>query len=64
MQQFENLEAVSLYCLRSKQATPVRERLLLVLPDSEMHEYLCAGCRASVGKKSEPLAARHSRRFF
>ena len=58
MKQFENLEAVSLYCPRCKQAMPVRKRLLLVLPESEVHEYLCAGCGASVGKKSEPLAAR------
>jgi transposase-like protein len=58
MKQFENLEAVSLYCPRCKQAMPVRKRLLLVLPESEVHEYLCAGCGTSVGKKSEPLAPR------
>jgi transposase-like protein len=61
MKQFENLEAVSLYCPRCKQAMPVRKLLLLVLPDSEIHEYLCARCGASVGKKSEPAAARPSR---
>ena len=56
MKQFESLEAVSLYCPRCKQAMPVRKRLLLVLPESEIHEYLCAGCGTPVGKKSEPLA--------
>jgi hypothetical protein len=29
----------------------VRERLLLVLPDGELYEYLCAACGASVGKR-------------
>ena len=58
MKQFENLEAVSLYCPRCKQAMPVHKRLLLVLPDSEIHEYLCADCGTSVGKKSEPPAPR------
>ena len=53
--QFENLEAVSLYCPRCKDAMPVRKRLLLVLLDSEVYEYLCARCGASVGKKTEPL---------
>ncbi|MGH9785778.1 MAG: hypothetical protein ACRD88_16520 [Terriglobia bacterium] len=58
MKQFESLEAVSLYCPRCKQAMPVRKRLLLALPDSEIHEYLCSGCGASVGKKSEPIVTR------
>ena len=61
MKQFENLEAVSLYCPRCQQAMPVRKRLLLVLPESAVHEYLCAGCGTSVGKKSEPLRDRPSR---
>ena len=37
---------------------PVRKRLLLVLPDSEVYEYLCARCGASVGKKTEPISSR------
>ena len=35
-QQFENLTASSLYCDKCKTAMPVRERLLLVLPDKEI----------------------------
>lgn len=31
---------------------PVRSRLLLVLPDGEMHEYLCQACSASLGTKN------------
>ena len=54
-QQFENLEAVTLYCRQCDQAMPVRKRLLLVLPDHEVYEYLCAGCGSSLGKKEEPL---------
>ncbi len=56
MQQFENLEAVSLFCPRCKAAMPVRKRLLLVLPESEIYEYLCARCGTSVGKKTEPVS--------
>lgn len=30
---------------------PVREKLLLVLPDKEIHDYLCTGCASSVGQR-------------
>ena len=30
---------------------PVRERLLLVLPDKELFDYLCTGCASSVGQR-------------
>ena len=30
---------------------PVRERLLLVLPDREIFDYLCAECGSSVGQR-------------
>jgi hypothetical protein len=30
---------------------PVRERLLLILPDKEIYDYLCTGCAASVGQR-------------
>lgn len=49
--QFESLRASSLYCQRCGQAMPVRERLLLVLPDKEIYDYLCAGCANSVGQR-------------
>jgi len=29
----------------------VRERLLLVLPDKEIFDYLCTGCGSSVGRR-------------
>jgi hypothetical protein len=62
--QFENLRASSLYCDRCKAAMPVRERLLLVLPDKEIYDYLCTGCANSVGQRevtaNEMLMARKS----
>ncbi|MGH7981528.1 MAG: hypothetical protein ACREFF_00105 [Candidatus Udaeobacter sp.] len=30
---------------------PVRERLLLVLQDREIFDYLCTGCGSSVGRR-------------
>ena len=50
-QQFENFTASSLYCDKCKTAMPVRERLLLVLPDKEVFDYLCTGCASSVGQR-------------
>ena len=50
-QQFENFTASSLYCDKCKVAMPVRERLLLVLPDREIYDYLCTGCASSVGRR-------------
>jgi hypothetical protein len=49
--QFESLRASSLFCRRCGQAMPVRERLLLVLPDKEIYDYLCTGCADSVGQR-------------
>jgi hypothetical protein len=50
--QFEELQASALFCPRCQTARPVRERLLLVLPDGELYEYLCAACGTSVGKRT------------
>ncbi len=50
-QQFESFTASSLYCEKCKAAMPVRERLLLVLLDREIFDYLCTGCGSSVGRR-------------
>ena len=50
---YEQFEATSLYCPRCKAAVPVRKRLLLVLPEGDQYEYLCAYCSYSVGMKTE-----------
>ncbi len=48
---FQAFEASALFCARCRMAQPVRERLLLVLPDGELHEYLCSACGASTGTR-------------
>ena len=62
--QFKNLRASSLYCNKCKAAMPVRERLLLVLADKEIYDYLCTGCASSVGQRevttAEKLMARRA----
>ena len=55
MKQFEQMEAMELYCPRCQRATPVRKRLLLVLLDSELYEYLCSMCGNTLGQKKQPL---------
>lgn len=49
--QFSSLRASSLYCRDCGQAQPVREKLLLVLPDRELYEYDCGVCGATVGSR-------------
>ncbi len=49
--QFENLRASSLYCRRCGKAMPVRERLLLILPDKEIYDYRCTVCADSLGQR-------------
>ncbi len=61
MQQFEQFRASEIYCPRCKKAQPVRERLLLVLPGSDLYDYRCSVCGTSVGgreAKAPPLAAQ------
>jgi uncharacterized protein YlaI len=50
--QFQDFQASALYCPLCKQAMPVRSRLLLILPDGELHEYLCQACASSLGTKT------------
>ena len=49
--QFEKLAATELYCPRCRVAQPVRERLLLVLPHAELHEYRCSVCGDSLATR-------------
>jgi hypothetical protein len=48
---FEEFDATQLYCPRCREAMPVKKRLLLVLPEGDKYEYLCARCFESVGTK-------------
>lgn len=48
---FKEFDATELYCPKCGRSMPVRKRLLLVLPEGEKYEYLCALCGTSVGNK-------------
>ena len=49
---FENFTVSEMFCPRCRQATPVRDRLLLVLPGSgEKHDLICAICGELVGER-------------
>jgi hypothetical protein len=58
MAQFESFKASQLYCRRCGKSMPVRERLLLVLPEKDLHEYLCTGCGDSLGEREVSLQER------
>jgi hypothetical protein len=49
--QFENLRASELYCPTCRKLQPVRERLLLVLPQAELYDYRCIICGLSLGSR-------------
>ena len=49
--QFRSLNATLLFCPNCKEATPARERLLLVLPSGNKYEYMCSYCGTSTGEK-------------
>lgn len=51
-EQFGSFTASELYCPKCRTAQPVRERLLLVLPTGELHEFTCAKCATSLGKRT------------
>ena len=51
--QFRDMEATLLLCPGCKVAVPVRKRLLLVLPEGDKFEYVCARCASSCGTKIE-----------
>lgn len=38
---------------------PVRERLLLVLPEKEIYDYLCTGCASSLGQREVTMGEKH-----
>ncbi|OGW76022.1 MAG: hypothetical protein A2Z72_02030 [Omnitrophica bacterium RBG_13_46_9] len=51
MRQFEKFQATHLYCDNCGQSMPVKENLLLILPDGNLHDYRCMGCGKSVGTR-------------
>lgn len=49
--QYKDFQATELFCPKCRQSMPVRERLLLVLPDGDLYEYRCTRCATSLGEK-------------
>ena len=56
--EYRDFRASELFCPRCRNAMPVRERLLLVLPDGDLFEYCCQGCGTSLGKRKVEAAAK------
>jgi hypothetical protein len=50
---FGEFDATSLFCPRCRRATPVRSKLLLVLPSGNKYDYVCAECGTPVGGKTD-----------
>ncbi|UCC96277.1 MAG: hypothetical protein JSW40_08080 [Candidatus Omnitrophota bacterium] len=51
MAQYKDFSATYLYCPQCRASMPVGERLLLVLPDGELYEYICQNCGQALGDK-------------
>lgn len=49
--QFGDFVASELYCPRCAASQPVRQRLLLILPDGELYEYCCRRCGTVLGQR-------------
>ena len=50
---YDEFEATELFCAKCQKATPVRKRLLIVLPEGNKYDYLCSLCGSSVGSKMD-----------
>ncbi len=53
MRDFDQMEASLLFCPKCREATPVRKRLLIVLPEGDKFEYTCTRCGTISGDKVE-----------
>ncbi|HUT55736.1 MAG TPA: cytoplasmic protein [bacterium] len=53
VRQYRDLEASELFCAKCKRPTPVRKRILLVLPEGDKFDYICTVCGQTVGQKME-----------
>ena len=49
--QFDKLRASELHCPKCGTLRPVRERLLLVVPNGEIHAYRCMACGETLGTR-------------
>lgn len=48
---FDEFEAMELYCPKCGRPVPVRKSLLLILPEGDKYEYRCEHCGTTVGDK-------------
>ncbi|MFQ5949104.1 MAG: cytoplasmic protein [Nitrospiria bacterium] len=55
---YDQFRASLLYCNKCGRAMPVRERLLLILPNGELYDYLCQECGSSLGSKTEKASSK------
>ena len=51
--QYEDFGATELFCPKCRMATPVRKKLLLVLPTGDKYDYVCSQCGESVGSQMD-----------
>ncbi|MCD6583878.1 MAG: cytoplasmic protein [Candidatus Omnitrophica bacterium] len=54
--QYKDFIATRLYCPNCRMSMPVVEKLLLILPDGYLYDYICKGCGASLGDKKVSLS--------
>jgi hypothetical protein len=54
--QYKDFKASRLYCNNCGCSMPVRERMLLILPDGYLYEYVCTGCGRNIGDKRVSLS--------
>jgi len=48
---FEEFEATTLFCPYCQEPVPVKKKLLLVLPQGDKYDYVCAHCGNPIGGK-------------
>jgi DNA-directed RNA polymerase subunit RPC12/RpoP len=48
---FDEFDALELYCPKCGRAVPVKKSLLLILPEGDKYEYRCQQCGTTVGDK-------------
>jgi uncharacterized Zn finger protein len=53
--QYKDFIATRLYCSNCRVSSEVIERLLLILPDGYLYEYLCKNCGEVLGDKKVSL---------
>ncbi len=61
--QYKDFVATRLYCPKCRASMPVTERLILILPDGYLYEYLCKGCGEVLGDNKVSLKGSDQQLF-